>query len=196
MATKLIPLKATEHLMKSEKDTIDGNTFGIKDFSIVINKTISLNDAMMFVRNVVDNVVSEDGEYLPLLKDFIIDMQILTGFANFKMPSDVSKQYIFVTENQHIVRAIKEVIDKDQLNSLCVAVEDGIRHKLRIAESSLSTQMNNLAYRMNDFSNYAKDIFGEMSGEDFTSILSATNKINDIDEESLIKGIVEAEVEH
>lgn len=66
------------------------------DFDVTIKCVLPLQDALQFVKDVVESCFLEDGTYVPEVKDFAIRSGVLTSFANFTLPTNIKKRYELV----------------------------------------------------------------------------------------------------
>lgn len=91
-----------EVVNKTEEQTTE---FEWNGMSVVVNRTLPMETMLEFVDYVVKTCFSDDGEYLPEVKDFAIKSCLLEMYANFDLPTDLPTRYA-VIYNSDIVDGI------------------------------------------------------------------------------------------
>lgn len=84
---------------------------------ITVKKALSVEETMQFVHNVTDMCFSEDGEYHPEIMDFAIRCEIMTRYANFDLPNDISKRHWMVYASD-VVEVIGSHINIEQFSQI------------------------------------------------------------------------------
>lgn len=194
MAKKLIPVKAIDPFIKAETTTIRIEKLG--DYDVVIKDTIEMADMLGFVDEVVENVIDIEADtYYPELHNFFIDAEILIRYANFKLPTDLSRQYSFIANNQDIVKTIIEYINQDQLHWIVEAIDKKIEYTKAIGTSTMASQFNELTTRMNDYFEQGENLFSDISREDLAKTISAFGDPDFIDEGKIVKAVFDSQKE-
>lgn len=194
MAKKLIPVKAIEPLAKADTYKIKIERLG--DYEVVIKDTLDVADVLGFVDEVVENVIDvENDSYYPELLDFFIDAEILIRYANFKLPSDLSKQYAFVANCQDIVGTVKEYINKYQYNWIVEGITSKIEHLKAVKASTLAAQFNELATRMTDYVEQTEGMFDNLSSEELAQAIRTFGNPEAVDESKIVKAVFDSQKE-
>ena len=194
MAKKLIPVKAIEPYIKADTTTIKIEKLG--DYDVIIKDTLEMADMLGFVDEVVENVIDIEADtYYPELQDFFIDAEILIRYANFKLPSDLTRQYSFIANNQDIVKTVKEYINQEQLYWIIGAIDEKIGYTKAIGTSTMASQFNELTTRLSDYFEQSENLFGDISPEDLASVVRTLGNPEAIDEGKIVKAVFDSQKE-
>ena len=192
MAKKMIPVKAIDPLAKAEIFTITVDKLG--DYEIIIKDTISMADMLGFVEEVVSNIIDlEDDTFYPELKEFFIDAEVLIRYANFKLPSDMSKQYDFIMNNQDIVKTVMAYVNLEQYNRILAAIDERIKHVQAIGTAAITSQFNELVSRMGEYIEQAEATMGDLSAEDISNAVRALGNPDTLDEGKIVKAVFDSQ---
>lgn len=110
---------------------------GGKTLSVQIKPLLSLKEGMDFVNSVVNSCISECG-YFPETVEYLIKSNVLSRYANFKIPKDTKEEHKLVSGfPESLYNEIKNHINKEQLAELSCAIYDCIEfEKSKIASRS------------------------------------------------------------
>lgn len=179
----------TKGLLNDNSDFIDGA-------SIQIYKVIPLPEMISFVSEVVEACIDgETGEYLPEAYDFAIRAAVLTRYANFTLPANLDKQYWLLYRSSAFDQ-VMSLIDKHQFNSIIRAIDDKIEFKLRLITSSAITKVNEMVDQLNRIVESTEKVFSGIEAEDMAKVLRGVAKIDGLNEEELVKTILDAQTEN
>ena len=192
MAKKMIPVKAIDPLTKAETFTIKIDKLG--DYEVVIKDTLDMGDMLGFVDEVVENTIDlENDTYYPELKNFFIDAEVLIRYANFKLPTDISKQYSFIANNQDIVKTIVQYINDVQYYWIIEAIDQRIDYIKSVGSATLASQFNELAIRMNDYTEQAEMALGDLSPEELSKAVRTFGDPDALDEGKIVKAVFDSQ---
>lgn len=158
-----------EKALKSGERTIEADWFGV---SVTVTPTLSLTDMLEFVNNVVESCFSDDGEYIPEVREFAVRRNTLEKYGNFRMPTDVHKCYDLLYGTDAF-EWIKGYINEAQYADIMVAVEDKIQFRLDSMVDSLRVKMEEFLGAMNALQEQTKHVFDGMSDEDMKKLVGA-----------------------
>lgn len=124
---KKISVNALETVMKERfQNVVTERWF---DFDVTIKGVLSLQDALQFVKDVVESCFLEDGTYVPEVKDFAIRSGVLTSFANFTLPSNIKKRYELVYCSDAYDFVISH-INSEYFHMLMTSIDEKLEHIL------------------------------------------------------------------
>lgn len=192
---KDISIAKLESIMKPETillplENLDDEI--VEDADMVIHPAISFQNMLEFVADVVDLCVDkESGDYYPHLMDFAIRYNVLTRYANFRMPEDPAKRYDLCYRTNAYWQVLDN-IDINQFNEIKKAINQQVDHKVRLMESAATAQLNELTYKMNSFMEATEQMFGS---EDNMMEMMKTVFEGKIDEEKLVKSVFDHQLE-
>lgn len=183
--TNKVSITAANNVIKEHfNEDIVVDWYGV---SVEIKKTISLNKALEFTNDIVQNCYIEGDvyDYRPEIVDFVVRCNILQMYANFTMPKDTNDMYDFVYKTD-AVETVVQYINGEQLESIvnsALRKIDFLKEK-HIAEIELEIQK--MASDLGQVMTLVSDWLGNISQEDATKI---TNFITDggIDYEALLE---------
>lgn len=167
------------------KITEQTTEFEWNGISIVVNRTLPMETMLEFVDYVVKTCFSDDGEYLPEVKDFAIKSCLLEMYANFDLPTDLATRYA-VIYNSDIVDAVLNRIEGRQFGEIINAIEQKIANLAQANVQMVYAQMN----RINDeFENLQNNIAALFTGVDQDDIKKLVNAISNgnIDEGKIVQ---------
>lgn len=159
--------KVMEHTEKENVQMIDWNGVSIK-----IQKNLSLEEMMSFVKDVVaSSFATATNEYLPEIKYFSIDCCILEYYTDLLLPSRIEKKYELIY-NTDIIDFVKRYISDRQINLIVEAVNERIEYLLEANISSIENQMNRVAENFNSIGENISKIFDGIDNETISKIAS------------------------
>ena len=97
------------------------------DNELVIKTILPLSDMLTFVNDVVSGCFSEDGEYIPEVKDFIIKSNILTKYGNLTLPDNLKQRYTMVYET-NAVKIILANVNNMQFTAMMHSIDEKIAY--------------------------------------------------------------------
>lgn len=163
---------------------------GTDNVEIHITKTLSLQEMLLFVREVVEACVDgETGEYLPEAYDFAIRAGVLTRYANFTLPSNLDNQYMLVY-NTDAFDQVMAHINMRQFDDIVRAIDKKIKFMLDVISSSAVTKINEVIGKFNELAETAENAFGDVNGENMANVVKGITQLNDINEENIAQVIL------
>jgi len=180
------------------EDSLKENTVvvplrGNEDINITIRRTLPLKDMMQFVADVVSSCVdAETAKYTPEIREFVIYSNILTSYANLKLPANAEKQYEFIysKEGMDIISQVKEHIDTNQLYEIDEAIDARIWHEVKMIETVLAAKTNEMMMRIEAMVEQFEAVFGGISGDSLNSVMKKFSEMDTMTEESIAKAVL------
>lgn len=164
---------------------------GTDDVVFQVKKTISLEDMISFVQEVVESCIDgETGEYIPEAYDFAIRVGVLTRYANFTMPTNMNKKYMLVYGTRAFDQ-ITVLINYTQFNDIVRAIDRKIKYMLDVMSSSAVSKINEVIDKFKDIASTAEVAFAGANPDDIQKVLHGVSKVNNIDEKEIAKIILE-----
>lgn len=181
--------------MKSETTKIKIEKLG-DEYEVVIKDTLDMNEMLVFVNETVSNIINiEDDTYLPELKKFFIDAEILVRYANFKLPEDTERQYMFIANNPDIVQTVVSYINQVQLQDMIASIDEKIEYEKSVAISAMSYQFKQLADQMEDYAEKAQAFLEDVGSEDMAKAIRTLGNPDAIDERKIVKAVFDSQKE-
>ena len=154
---KKVPVSKLTGTINKETATIPLD--GAEGVDIVVQKTISLQEMMQFVVDVVASCVDEAaGTYRPEVLPFAIKAHVLESYTNLALPADAKKQYDLVY-NTKVVEQVVEQIDPVQYYEILDAVSSRVAYATRKMGNLATEKVNELLVRMEAFADNAEQMF-------------------------------------
>lgn len=181
---KRISVNAFENQVKASRpeNTI---TFVWGDIEVTVKRRLPLSEYVDFVEGVVKECFTKDDfTYLPEIKNFAINCNVLTKYANFTLPNNIHNQYELIYDSNAVSEVLKYV-DANQFDEIIDAIDAKIDAELRLGASVIQAQFSKLAASLSDLEEKLADIF---SGVDKGEMLKMIDAITDgkFDETKLI----------
>ncbi len=155
-----------------------------RDITITITKRLGLSDMMKFVDSVANLCFSEDGTYLPEIKDFATRCNVLEMYANFTLPANIEKRYELVYACDAYA-TIMGVIDRSQFDVILAAIDDKIDNRAQANVEAINRQMNELYAAFEDLQNRLSSTFDGIDKDMMTQLIEAMSG-KELDEEKLM----------
>ena len=152
------------------------SSFEWNGMEVVVNRVLPMNVMLEFVDYVVKTCFSEEGEYMPEVKDFAIKSCLLEMYANFDLPKDISERYAAIY-NSDIVDAVLNHIEGRQFGEIINAIESKI---------SNMAQMNRLNQEFENLTSSMENMFSGVSTDDVAKLINAVSN-GDIDEGKVVQ---------
>ena len=182
--TKKISINALDKIMKENYTPTE--TFDWYGVEVAVKKTLSFKEVLEFVDSVTKSCFSsEDGAYIPEVKDFAVKTCILEKYANFTLPNNVEHKYELIYQTN----AIEEVLHRvngQQFNEIMCAVNDKINHLAQANIEAVNRQMTELYTAFDNLQKQLEGMFSGVNPEDFTKLLGAFGD-GGIDEAKLVE---------
>lgn len=167
------------------KITEQTTEFEWNGMNIVVNRTLPMETMLEFVDYVVKTCFSDDGEYLPEVKDFAIKSCLLEMYANFDLPKDLPTRYA-VIYNSDIVDAVLNRIEGRQFGEIINAIEQKIANLAQANVQMVYAQMNRINDEFENLQNNIAALFTGVEQDDIKKLVNAISNGN-IDEGKIVQ---------
>ena len=156
---------------------------------VTVSPTLSLGNAIKLARDVVDLCFTDDGEYMPEVKDYAFRAFVLERYANFTLPKNTETQYriIYTTD---AYESVWNVLNKRQLASIEEAIDKRIAHKLAIDTSRVNQQMESLYAEFAKLESILSNTFEGIDESTMTGLIDAIQN-GKLDEGKLVDAYFE-----
>jgi hypothetical protein len=143
---------------------------------------LSLEDCIKFVDDVVSGCIDKsEMTLIGIARSFLIKRNLMTFYANFRMPSDISKAYAYISGAESIINDIIDNIDAAQYASLLDDIDKGIEFEINKMTCEQETRINGVIEKLNGISEQMESIFGGISGEEASKFISTVASAGQID---------------
>ena len=184
----MISISALDKIIKeATTETAESDFYGNK---LVVKTTLPFADMVRFVNEVVDNCFSDSGEYLPEVKKFIIDINIVQYYSNVRLPDDVKHKYDIIIKTG-IADVVRQYVDDDQFASIMRAIDDKIRSRVHTNEQLFENRLSVAMHTIESLIQNVKTSFEGISPEDVKNMLNAISD-GKFDEEKLVSAYLNA----
>jgi hypothetical protein len=179
-----------EKSAKGVERTIDVDWAGV---AVTVTPTLSLTEMLEFVHSVVESCFSDDGEYIPEVKDFAVYRNVLERYANFRLPVDVDKCYALIYGTDAVEFVLGHINEK-QWHDMIEAIEEKIQFRLDSMADSMRAKMEEFLGAMNALQEQTKHVFDGMSEEDMKKLVGAIEQ-GGLSEEKLVAAYLDQKKE-
>lgn len=189
--TKKISISDFESALDTQSTVTEilSNSNGVE---MLIKKSISLDEMIMFVQEVVEACIDgETGEYIPEAYDFAVRVAILTHYANFTMPVNLEKQY-WLVYNTTAVEQVLQHINTRQFDDIVRSIDKKIDFMLSIISSSAVSKINEVIAKFNDIATVGENAFKGIDSGTMTKVIQGISKLNNMSEKELATAVIEA----
>lgn len=156
------------------------------DTEIVIKNTLSLSEMMAFVDGVTKSCfTSDNGTYLPEVKDFAIKCCVLEMYTNISMPSNVEHKYRLIYCSD-VISIVMVHINNQQMDEIIRAINNKVDH---IAQANIEMINKQASELYSSFDSLQKQFTEVFSGVDANEVSKLVGAITDgkLDEEKLVR---------
>ena len=166
---------------------------------VIIKTHIALKDVLELVNNVVDSCFQEDGGFMPEIKDFAFNCNVIDKYTNISLPSNLEHKHEIIYGSD-IIAFVYQHIDTAQLAEIVSAINTKISHLCNTNAISIQRQMNELISAFENMQAQTADMFSNITPEDISKIMGAVSE-KGISEEKIVEAYinqtrpVDAEVE-
>ena len=161
-------------------------TFDWEGLSVVVKKTIPLEDMLAFVDSAVDICFTNDGDFHPELIDFAIRSNTLRYYANFKLPADLKQEYFLVTAST-AVEWVREYINAEQYEGIVWAIDRKIGYKCRLMESESQRKLSEIISSISEASDKMETMFNGIDPETVSHFVNSLGSGDQITEEGIVR---------
>lgn len=167
---KKISINAFEKVIKENfENTVTKEWFGLP---IIITKTISFEDVISFVSEVVDNCFLDDGKYIPEAMHALIDCGVVRYYTNINLPANLSSAYELV-KRSGIVDFIMPEINGNQYSDIIIAIRDKIEYICDSNTVEFNRAIDRMTASITQIQEATNNLFDNVSPEDIQKIVRA-----------------------
>lgn len=178
MDNKLTMKMLTDKLPEIERVEVplDGVLTGL---TLNVRKTLTMNDAMKFISDVVSSCTSVDeGVYTYSAYDFAMKANTISYYAELKIgKSDMSKLYRLIYET-NIYDKVMAVINTEQHYELVKATFEELSYAREMLTSTAGMKTMELLSQINEFAQMATQMTEQMRGIDIEGAMDAMMNIS------------------
>ena len=180
---EMISISAMDKIIK---DTVEESVeVDFHGQQLVIKKFLPFSEMIGFVNEVVEGCFSEDGEYLPEIKSFLAEINLISYYSNVRLPDDTKHKYDIINKTS-IVPVIQQAIDQDQYRTIMRSIDEKINHRVYTNEQLFNNRLEQAITTINTIVNSVKESFDGITPEDLKNIVGAISE-NGVDEEKIVK---------
>lgn len=139
----------------------------------MVKTRLSLEETLKFIEEVVaESVSEEDMMVFPVANDYMFRKCILTYYGNFTLPKNDGRAYEIVMACDEIVEAIKNTVDKHQLENIQQCISERIAFEKQKMLAASEYQMSLLMGKVRELTEKMETAFGGVSGDQISSFIS------------------------
>ena len=169
---KRISVNAFENQVRAMRGE-NTSTFMWGDIEVTVKRLLPFEEYIEFVHDVAATCFTlDDYTYLPETKNFAINANILTHYANFTLPKDNNLSYELIHDS-NIVSEVLKYVDKTQLNEILSAVDEKIDAELQLCTSMIQLELGKLVDTMSDLGDKFGAMFSGIEQGDLKGVIDA-----------------------
>lgn len=149
---------------------LEGDFF--KDVTIQVRRTLPLDDAMKFVKDITATCIDEEqAEFMPELFDFAVRMYVVMYYANIDLSKDVKKAYRILYDTM-LFKQVYAHVNTEQSSNLILSAEKRIEHWKNILSSSVVGKVSEMMHKMEDVMAGSEEIMGAVDSDEFKAAIT------------------------
>lgn len=185
--TKMISIETMDEILSDHFPTAEVTDFYGQE--IIVQKRIPFALMSELVQKVADACFSDEGEYMPEIRDFALRLCCVEAYTNIRLPQENVEHQYEIVGCAELWRIVANCIDQDQLEQICDAIQDRIQARLDSNRAAFEREINKLTQALDEMGKQVTELFGSVSPEDLQALLSAIGE-NGVDEEKIVKAVV------
>lgn len=151
---------------------------------ILVKRTLSFDEAMIFVKDVVQGCFASDGEYIPEVKDFLVKNYVIESYTNVALPSNTSDRYSLIYKSE-LADFIIPHINQSQFKSIMNAVDEKLRNISQANMNLVNKKATELFESIESIEAQMSDIMSSIGSEDIAKLIGAISD-GRLDEKKLV----------
>lgn len=184
---KKISISTLDAIIKENyNNTVTAEWYGVE---VTIKKTLSLNEVLEFVNDVVMSCFQDKRGFMPEVVDFAIKSNILSRYANYSLPDKLEHRYeiIYFTD---AVEFVRQYINDNQLDEITASIYKKINYLCNSNVMEIQKQMMDLVSAFDTMQKKTADMFGNLTPEDITKVIGAFED-GKLSEEKLVEAYLQ-----
>lgn len=181
--------KAAKISINAWEDKIERQEPIVKEWNgleITIRPLLSFEDMLRFVNRVTRLCFNDDtNEYMPELKEFAVQSNILEMYAGFRLPDGAGKRYEMLYQSRTLVDMIVGSINKAQFDDIMSAINEKLKYMAQSTLSDIKSEATKLIGAIDNLQNSFAEMFDGMDNEKLDSLVKAITG-NRLDEGKLV----------
>lgn len=169
---KKISIKDLDSALKKDNRIGVENKIEWNGLDILVKYTVSLKDIMSIAEGVTRICFTDEGIFIPEVKDFAFKCFVIDTYSNVALPSDTEKKYD-IAVCSGLFEAIVPYIYQKQLYELQCAVEDKVAHRAQANIEMITKQMEELYNKFNEICNGMTEITSQINPDDISKLADA-----------------------
>lgn len=168
-----------------EKQAVPDQKINWNGVEVTVKHTIGLTDVIGFVNGAVEMCYMEDGTYVPEVLDFAVRVNILTRYANFRMPSNLEHAYRLAYETD-AVDAVCDYINEKQMKEIIDAINRSLNYRNEAGIAEIRKRAKEMLDAIEKTQKEMADLFSDVSSEDIGRLIGAVVTGKPMDEEKIV----------
>lgn len=171
------------------------------EVKVTVRPYISLVEQTQLVRSVVASLFGKEDDYLPELRPFVEALQVITSFTDFEMSDgeaitdEVAEMLGEVLYGSNIYSRILESISPEQLFDIKEAIDRGVKFRCKMIRSTERAKLEQVTHELDRGVQTFKRFCEQFSDVDPKQLFDIFSKVTDMDEDSIVKGVIKAQDE-
>lgn len=175
-----VSINALEKYCKQSAPDVMEHTVSIdgESLTFTIKPRLSLEECVRFIEDVSSEYINaQDLMIVPIAKEFLVNQNLLTYYANFTMPSNTEKAFDLVLGASDILDVIRGKIDKTQYGMLIRAIDERIKFEQKKMLTLQESKINQAIAEIQQFTNRMSTLFDGVDGTQMTQFISGMTEM-------------------
>lgn len=183
---KIVSFELVEQAAQSEVN--EAKLVEWNGVTIRVRNTISLDEMLLFVKNVVESCFDDEANYFPEKRDAALRWCTISFYTNIELGDDPSAVYDVLCRSS-LIETIVAYINTWQLDEITDAIEMKIRHIASAGVQATLKSVNEMVAALGNVNDSLSGLFDGMDKDKLNDLI-ATLGASKINEEALVKAIV------
>ena len=185
---KKILIKDLDEALKRDSRVNSISNVEWNGLTIQVKYTISLKDMMTLVDGVVRACFTDEGTYLPEVKNFALKCSIIDAYTNIALPSDIERQYA-ISEGSGLFEYILPYICHSQVEDITKSIDDKVSTKAQANIEMIKVQVEELYNKFDDMLNSMNEVMSQINPEDISKLSEAMSS-GALSEEKIVEAFM------
>lgn len=188
---KIVSFELVEQAAQSEVN--EAKLVEWNGVTIRVRNTISLDEMLLFVKNVVESCFDDEANYYPEKKDAALRWCTVAFYTNIELGEDPAAAYDVLCRSS-LIETIIPYINSWQIDELTDAIEAKMHYIASVGIQATLKSVNEMIAALSNVTDSFGGVFDSIDKEKLNDMISAFSATG-LNEEKLVRAIISQKLE-